>query len=294
MIHLNITKTGADVDTLRQLESRIQAEFKNGLPPHLQPEANNMDYAPGSDQSRIFVASHTEFASLDPSCVQRILRERLILVHGNPLDYDYRWDLRSLGRVFDVDKRTHIQGEIFPHSFKLIMSKLRPVSTMFHPCEPQLRHHQGTLRELHGLTNNLPEDHCPPMNAISLPVFKRNLHIPTQFGSLASHEVAQSRIPVGYDRIFSVPDVRPQIEWSLVGSRSTISPLHADSDGLGTAVAILEGSKYWVVVSRFGQDDMICSVDSLGPSWDPYMINDGEKAKRLRFEGVHLQKGDML
>jgi hypothetical protein len=147
---------------------------------------------------------------------------------------------------------------------------------------------------LHEITSSLPVEDCPPLNAISLPVYKRNLYIPTQFGSFASHEVAQSRIPSDYDAVFDVPDIRPNMEWSLVGGRGSVSPLHADSDGLGTVVVILDGSKYWILLSRFGEDDVICSVDSLGPSWCPYLTRDVEKAKDFRFEGVHLQKGDML
>jgi hypothetical protein len=43
-----------------------------------------------------------------------------------------------------------------------------------------------------------------------------------------------------------------------------------------------------------GERDTICSVDSLGPGWNPYFVNDGDNVKHFRFEGVHLQKGDML
>jgi len=67
---------------------------------------------PGSDQSRIYVTSHSEFSALHARDIQKILRDRLILVHGNPLDYNYRWDLESFGRVYDVDKTTTVQGEI--------------------------------------------------------------------------------------------------------------------------------------------------------------------------------------
>ena len=111
-IHLNFIKTGGDTETLRKLEQSIQADFKNGLPPHLQPNARNTTYGPSSDQSCIFVASHSDFNSLRDVDVQRILRERLILVHGNPFDYSYGWDLASFGRLYDVDKKTTIQGEI--------------------------------------------------------------------------------------------------------------------------------------------------------------------------------------
>lgn len=84
------------------------------------------------------------------------------------------------------------------------------------------------------------------------------------------------------------------MEWSLVGSKGAVSPFHVDSVGLGTVVVVLEGSKYWIVITRMGEHDIISSVDSLGTGWDPYFFKDEEKAKRFRFEGVHLQKGDML
>lgn len=112
IIHLNFIQTGDDTETLRKVETRIQADFKNGLPPHLQPEAKNMEYVPGSDQSRIYVTSHSEFSTLHARDIQSILRDRLILVHGHPLDYNHGWDLESFGRVYDVDKKTDVQGEI--------------------------------------------------------------------------------------------------------------------------------------------------------------------------------------
>jgi hypothetical protein len=105
-------KTGDDTETLRKVEALIQADFKNGLPPHLQPNAKSMEYIPESDQSRIFVASHSEFTRLQARDVQRILRERVILVHGNPSDYNYGWDLESFGRLYDVDKKVTVHGEI--------------------------------------------------------------------------------------------------------------------------------------------------------------------------------------
>jgi hypothetical protein len=144
------------------------------------------------------------------------------------------------------------------------------------------------------MTVNQVNDGCPPLNAISLPSHLRNLFIPCQFGSLASHEVAQSRLPYEYSTTFDVPDISSELEWSLIGGKGAISPFHIDSDGFGTVVVVLEGSKYWVVATRVGEDENICNVDSLGPSWNPYLINDGDSTKRFRFEAVHLQKGDML
>src|SRR6202789_2171837 len=100
------------METLRKVEARIQDNFRNGLPPHLQPSAKSLTYTPGSNQSRIFVASHSEFSTLHARDIQRILRERLILVHGNPLDYNYGWDLESFGRVYDVDNEITVHGNM--------------------------------------------------------------------------------------------------------------------------------------------------------------------------------------
>jgi hypothetical protein len=84
------------------------------------------------------------------------------------------------------------------------------------------------------------------------------------------------------------------MEWSLIGGRGAISPFHIDSEGFGTVVSVLEGAKYWIVATRFGGSDTVSSVDSLGPEWHPYFLNDGNDGQRFRFEGIHLQKGDML
>ena len=150
------------------------------------------------------------------------------------------------------------------------------------------------MRDIHKVATSLSEEECPPINALLLPASRRNLNVPTQYGSVASHEVAQSRLPSNYEKVFEVPDLRSHLEWSLVATRGTISPLHVDSEGLGTVVVVLEGSKYWIIGTLLGESHIICSINSLGATWNSYSINDKDNAKRFRFEAVHLQKGDML
>lgn len=58
------------------------------------------------------MSSHSEFSNLQARDVQAILRERLILVHGVPIDYKYGWDLESMDRLFDVDKKVNVHGEV--------------------------------------------------------------------------------------------------------------------------------------------------------------------------------------
>ena len=84
------------------------------------------------------------------------------------------------------------------------------------------------------------------------------------------------------------------MECSLIGGKGAISPFHVDSVSLGTVVVILEGSKYWIVITQMGEHEIISSVDSLSPGWNPYFVNDGDNMKHFCYEGVHLQKGDML
>lgn len=278
------TKTGDDAQTLRKVEALIQASFKNGYPPHLQEDAKSLSYSPGSDQSRIFVASDKDFLKLQAREVQRILRERVILVHGISFEENYKWDLESFGRLFDVDRNVTVS-----------------VATLFNHHDASLRHHEGTLRELYEKTTTLSTEgnspsteKCPPLNAISLPVHPMSTYIPFRFGTLASHEVAQSRLPSSYEAEYDVSRVKSVMEWCLIGNKGAISPFHLDSDGLGTVVVVLEGGKYWILATRLGDEDAITSVDSLGPNWDPYFVNNDENTKRFKYEAVHLQKGDML
>jgi hypothetical protein len=159
---------------------------------------------------------------------------------------------------------------------------------------PEVRHVAGSLRELYEITTTLPDELCPTLNAISLPAAQRNLLVPSKWDCIASHEVAQSRVPPSYATIFDVPETRKYTEWSLIGGKDAISSIHMDCEGLGTVVIVLEGRKYWVVATEIGGDEDVSSVDALGPQWDPYVFNNGKDLSGYRFEAVHLTKGDML
>jgi hypothetical protein len=202
--------------------------------------------------------------------------------------------LRALAVFMMLTERQVSMVGLASLQLQVFRLKFCSVSTKVHPKEPNLRIHQGTLRDFHKISTTLSNEECPPINAISLPAHPRNHFVPPQFGSLASHEVAQSRVPPNYKDVFEVPDVKWRMEWSLIGGKGAISPFHVDSVGFGTVVVVLEGSKYWIVATKMGEKDMICSVDSLGPGWNPYFFNDGDNVKGFCFEGVHLQKGDML
>ena len=57
--------------------------------------------------------------------VQRILRDRLILVHGNPFDFNYQWDLDSFARLYDVDHETTMQGKSRNPSMEPVSAKIK-------------------------------------------------------------------------------------------------------------------------------------------------------------------------
>ena len=150
------------------------------------------------------------------------------------------------------------------------------------------------LREFYSITTSLPSNNCSPLNAISLPSSQRNLYVACHFGSMASHEVTQTHIPSHYGTTFTVPNTKPHTEWSLIGGKGAISPFHINTEGLATVVVLLKGFKYWILATPIREDDNLCSAGSLGPNWDPYILNVGDNANLFHFEAVHLQKGDML
>ena len=126
------------------------------------------------------------------------------------------------------DDSTQWDMNLFFLFLNALFLKMDSVGTLFNHKNPELQHHQGTLREFHEITTTLSNEDCPPLNIISLPVHQRNLYVPCQFGSMASHEVAQSHVPSEYETMFDVCGVKSLMEWCLVGSRSAISPFHVD------------------------------------------------------------------
>ena len=88
------------------------------------------------------------------------------------------------------------------------------------PHKPKLWHHQATLQQFYQMTTTLSTKDCPPVNAIALPSYQRNLYVSSQLGSVAFHEVAQSCLPSRYPTAFKVPDIRPHTEWSLIRGKA--------------------------------------------------------------------------
>jgi hypothetical protein len=209
------------------------------------------------------------------------------------LDDQYGWNLDTFANLYDVDKLTTVHGKIKFMSIIMLLTTIAKAAHYTDPSRPEVRHFQGTLRDLYEITTKFPADKCPVLNAISLPASFRNVIIPSKWGSVASHELAQSRVPASYATLFNVPHTREDTEWSLIGGKDAISPIHLDSEGCATLILVLEGSKYWIVATKIDGKDDISSANSLGPDWDPYILNK-EDLHGYQFEAVHLRKGDMM
>jgi hypothetical protein len=66
--------------------------------------------------------------------------------------------------------------------------------------------------------------------------------------------------------LFNVPGTRKLMEWLLIGGKDAISSMHVNAEGFTTLVLVLEGSKYWIVATQIGDNEDICSIDSLDPN----------------------------
>jgi hypothetical protein len=271
----------------------VQEGFVDGVPPHLLPSAGSLRYTAKSDQSHFFVALHSKYINLSPQTILGVLCERHI-VHSHLFDHQYGWNLDSFGCLYDIDKLTTVHGEANFILIVILLTAMLEAAPYTHPSRPDTRHCQGTLCDLFEITTTFPTERCPPLNAISLPAGFRNLLVPSEWECIASHELAQSRVPASYATLFDVPGTRELTEWSLIGGKDAMSSMHVDAEAFTTLVLVLEGGKYWIVVTQIGDNESICSIDSLGFNWDPYHINEGSNDGCYQFEVVHLQKGDMM
>jgi hypothetical protein len=222
-----------------------------------------------------------------------VLHERHIIVHSHPFNHQYGWNLDSFAHLYNIDKLTTVHGEANFIPIVILPTAMLEAAPYMHPSRPDTWNFQGTLHNLFEITTTFPAERCPLLNTISLPAGFRNLLVPSKWECIASHELAQSRIPASYTTLFDVPGTRELTEW-LIGGKDAISSMHVNAEGFTTFVLVLEGSKYWVVVAQIGDDEDICSIDSLSPNWDPYHINEGSNDGRYQFEAVHLQEGDMM
>ena len=68
-------------------------------------------------------SSHSIFGGFPGSQTSSL--HRLILVHGNPIDYDYGWDLESFGHIYDVDKTANVHGEFTRSYVNVFFLKMR-------------------------------------------------------------------------------------------------------------------------------------------------------------------------
>lgn len=89
--------------------SSVKRGYVDGLPPHRRPEARNIEYT-GGTQSRIFVVDFKDFTNMEPAILQRIHRDRHILVINVEQGRQVKFDERGLGMLAPLDQPVQFQG----------------------------------------------------------------------------------------------------------------------------------------------------------------------------------------
>jgi hypothetical protein len=85
-------------------------------------------------------------------------------------------------------------------------------------------------------------------------------------------------------------------KWGITGTKGCTSMTHLDDDGLATAVRVMAGSKYWVVMkprNRTSNNEFtgdLSSIEAFPLDFD--MCHSGHG--HFEGEGVHLIQGDVL
>jgi hypothetical protein len=91
-------------------------------------------------------------------------------------------------------------------------------------------------------------------------------------------------------------NLRDDTTWGLAGTKGTTSMTHIDDDGLATAVRIMAGSKYWVVMNSrkpVGENDFAGDLKSMDAF--PLSFSYGDSgAGYFEGEGILLTTGDVL
>jgi hypothetical protein len=87
-----------------------------------------------------------------------------------------------------------------------------------------------------------------------------------------------------------------ETNWAIAGTRGATSMTHIDDDGFGTAVRVMAGSKYWVVMrSREPSDSDDHSGDLKSFKGFPLNFQLGHTGDGyFEAEGIHLKLGDVL
>lgn len=99
-----------DVPLVQKISTGVKSLFdKDGVPPHRLPAASLETVGGKTSQSSIFRVEYSRFITMDTPTIQRIFRDRHILVTNVPSTGAVAFDREGLQMLADVDELVTIQ-----------------------------------------------------------------------------------------------------------------------------------------------------------------------------------------
>jgi hypothetical protein len=98
-----------DHETLHAIQTSVEEGYINGIPKHHLLSAFNEENTKGA--SCIFICSYSEYIDLPIPRLQKIMRDRHILITNVPIS-GIRFNLNGLQTIGDVHEKRSIQSEL--------------------------------------------------------------------------------------------------------------------------------------------------------------------------------------
>lgn len=98
-----------DIPLLQKIIDNSKRHYKDGVPLHRHRSARSVAF--DSSSSCVFVTTAKEMRRMSAIDIQRIFRDRHILLLDVEPTQDWAFDLESLGRLAPCDLERQLQGE---------------------------------------------------------------------------------------------------------------------------------------------------------------------------------------
>ena len=92
---------------LQNIQRLVERSYVDGRPKHHLPSARDPTFTPGS--SIFFITDHADLGKYSKADLQRIARDRHIVVQNAPQD-DFEWDRETLALLGNLKLLREIQG----------------------------------------------------------------------------------------------------------------------------------------------------------------------------------------
>jgi hypothetical protein len=170
-----------ELPLLRDIQANIEELYEDGKPLHHLPSAREVDYDPKDPRiSTIFIVDYERFKNMEAGVIQKIFRDRHILVVGAPNE-NAGFDPASLRLVGDLDTPREVLGT-FENIWVAFFFSAHPtvlVSSLRTLENPSGALRWGTLRDLY--TASREEDCQRVFNILSLPMGEVSVDPPPRF-----------------------------------------------------------------------------------------------------------------